>query len=76
MGYENPNVILIDILGNNIPVQNAAAIPASTPAILVAGSDGTNSRYITIDSSGRQLIVGAGTAGTPVGGVITVQNIY
>lgn len=75
MGYESPNVNLIDINGNSLPIQNGAAIPASTPSIIISGSDGTNSRYITVDSSGRQLVVGAGTAGTPVGGVISIQGV-
>lgn len=75
MSYENPNVILIDSSGNTIPVQNGVAIPASTPALLLAGSDGTNSRYILIDSSGRQVLVGAGTAGTPSGGVVSIQGV-
>lgn len=74
MGYENPNVILIDGYGNSLPIQNGVAIPGSTPAILLAGSDGTNSRYLTLDSSGRTVLVGAGTAGTPAGGVITIQG--
>lgn len=75
MGYESPNVNLIDSSGNSLPVQSGSAIPASTPALLLAGSDGTNSRYITLDTSGRQLMVGAGTAGTPTGGVVSIQGV-
>lgn len=75
MGYESPNVTLIDWNGNALPVQNATAIPASTPALLIAGSDGTNSRYVTIDSSGRFITAGAGTAGTPAGGVLSIQGV-
>lgn len=75
MSYQSPIIELYDINGNALAVQNATSIPASTPAIMVAGSDGTNSRYITVDGYGRPIIVGAGTAGSPVGGVVTIQGI-
>lgn len=75
MGYESPNVNLIDSTGNSLPVQPGSAIPASTPALLLAGSDGTNARYLNVDSSGRTVLVGAGTAGTPAGGVISIQGV-
>jgi len=75
MSGESPVVELYDSTGNPLAVQDGVAIPASTPGLLSMGSDGTNSRYITIDSSGRQIVVGAGTAGTPSGGVITVQGV-
>ena len=42
---------------------------------MISGSDGTNSRFFTVDSSGRLVAVGAGTAGSPVGGVVTIQGI-
>jgi hypothetical protein len=75
MSGESPDVILYDSNSNALAVQNGVAIPASTPALMIAGSDGTNSRYITIDTSGRPVVVGAGVAGTPAGGVITIQGI-
>lgn len=75
MAGESPDVVLYDVNGNMLAVQNGSAIPASTPALLLAGSDGTNSRYITIDSSGRPVVVGAGTAGSPAGGVVSIQGV-
>ena len=75
MGGESPVVELYDSNGNPLAVQNGSAIPASTPAIIVAGSDGANSRYILVDSSGNQVMVGAGTAGTPSGGVVSIQGV-
>lgn len=75
MGGESPNVILYDVNGQEMSVSNGAAIPAGTSALMIAGSDGTDSRFITLDTSGRQLIVGAGTAGTSVGGVVTIQGV-
>jgi len=75
MALDSPVVILYDSSGNAFAVQNGVAIPASTPGLLSMGSDGTNSRYLTVDSSGRTVAVGAGVAGTPAGGVLTVQGI-
>lgn len=75
MSGESPDVVLYDSSSNALAVQNGVAIPASTPALLVAGSDGTNSRYILVDGSSRQIVAGAGVAGTPSGGVLTIQGI-
>ncbi|MGI0058134.1 MAG: hypothetical protein ACREBJ_00055 [Nitrosotalea sp.] len=75
MSGTSPESILYDSDGNLLAVQNATAIPASTPLLMIGGSDGTNSRYITVDSSGCQIMVGAGVAGTPAGGVISIQGI-
>lgn len=75
MGGENPSAVLYDVNGTALAVQNATAIPASTPALMFAGSDGTNSRYALMDSSGRLVMVGAGTAGTPTGGVVSIQGV-
>ncbi len=75
MSGESPVVELYDSNGNPLSVQNGVAIPANTPALMFAGSDGTNSRYITIDSSGHPIVVGAGVAGTPSGGVISIQGV-
>lgn len=64
----NPEAILYDINGNALAVQSGSATPASTPALMIAGSDGANSRYILIDGSGRTVVVGATVAGSvPVG---------
>ena len=75
MSGESPDVILYDVNGNALAVQNATAIPTNTPALIIAGSDGTNSRYLSIDTSGRLIIAGAGSAGTSVGGVLSIQGI-
>ncbi len=56
----SPAVILFDINGKQLAVQNGVAIPASTPSLLAAGSDGTNSRYITVDGTGKLIVVGSG----------------
>jgi len=74
MSGESPVVELYNSDGYQLAVNNGVAIPANTPALLLAGSDGTNSRYILVDGSSRQVVAGAGTAGTPAGGVITIQG--
>lgn len=75
MSGESPDVIIYDVNGNALAVQNATAIPTSTPALMIAGSDGTNSRYISLDTSGRLVVTGAGTAGTSTGGVLSIQGV-
>jgi hypothetical protein len=69
------NSVLITSNGTELAVSGASTGTANDKALLVAGSDGTTNRLITLDSSGRQLVVGAGTAGTPAGGVITIQGV-
>lgn len=70
----NTEAILYDVNGDPLAVDDGVAIPAGTPLIISGGSDGTNSRYIKVDSSGNQILVGLGIAGTPTGGVITIQG--
>lgn len=67
--------VLQDADGNQMAVKDATAIPAFTPGILTLVSDGTNSRYLKGDTSGRLVVVGAGVAGTPAGGVLTIQGV-
>lgn len=75
MGGESPTAVLYDFQGNELALQNGVAIPANTPLLMIGGSDGTNSRYITLDASGRQIMVGIGVAGTPAGGVVSIQGV-
>lgn len=50
---DSPAAILYDSSGRALPVQAGVTIPAQTPAILVAGTDGTSARYVSLDTSGR-----------------------
>ena len=61
--------------GYELAAINGSAIPANTRGLLVEGTDGTNSRFMSVDTSGRPVVVGAGVAGTPAGGVLTVQGV-
>jgi len=67
--------VLQDADGNALAVKDGVTIPANTPGLLTLVSDGTASRFLKGDTSGRLVVVGAGVAGTPAGGVLTVQGI-
>lgn len=75
MSSESPASILFSTDGYELAVKNEISIPEGTRALLIAGSDGSSARIILVDSSNRIITVGAGTAGTPTGGVLTVQGI-
>lgn len=67
-------VALYDIYGDPMAVEADTAIPTGTAMLVGGGSDGTNARYIKVDSSGNQIMIGLGTAGSPAGGVLTIQG--
>jgi hypothetical protein len=75
MSQESPVALLYDGNGNPLAVQNGVAIPANTSGLLSMGSDGADSRYMLVDANGRQIVVGAGTAGASVGGVVSIQGV-
>lgn len=66
--------VLYDIFGDPMAVEVDTAIPTGTALLIGGGSDGTNARYIKVDSSGNQVMIGLGTAGTPTGGILTIQG--
>jgi hypothetical protein len=74
MSGVSPSSVLFSSDGYELAVVSGAAFVPNTRSLLIAGNDGTNTRTVLIDSSGRQVLVGAGTAGTPTGGVITIQG--
>lgn len=74
MSLESPVSVLFNSDGYEIAVKDGLALAANSAALLIAGSDGTDTHYISLDSDGRQLVVGAGSAGTPAGGVLSIQG--
>lgn len=74
MSDESPAVVLYSKTAKPHAVDDGVAIPASTPALLVAGTDGGTARYIVVDALGQIIVVGKGVAGTPAGGVLTIQG--
>jgi hypothetical protein len=74
MSSLSPSSVLFSSDGYELAVVSGDPFIPGTRSILFAGNDGTNTRTILIDSLGRPVMVGAGTAGTPVGGVLTIQG--
>lgn len=66
---------LTTVDGYSVVLKNGAA-PTSNDGygIGLIGIDGSNYRMMRTDSSGRPVMVGPGTAGSPSGGIITVQG--
>lgn len=75
MSSESPVVELYSSDGYELSAQNNVALPLGTRGLISAGYDGTTVRFILIDGSARQVMVGAGTAGTPAGGVVSIQGV-
>lgn len=71
----SPAAILYDADGIALAVADATAPPANTPGFIGVGYDGTYARFIRVDASGYQVSVGAGVAGSPAGGVVSVQGV-
>ena len=59
--------------GGVFDAATGAAVPAN--AIMVGGTDGTDLRAFSVNSSGQQVVVGAGTAGSGSGGVLSIQGV-
>ena len=74
MSTESPASVLFSSDGTELAVVPGSAIPAGTRGLLIEGTDGTNARTALMDASGRQVVIGAGTAGTQLGGVVTIQG--
>lgn len=54
-------VTLYDASGNALSVQDGVAIPANTPALLMAGSDGVNARRLLVSATGVLSVDGSAT---------------
>lgn len=64
MSSTSPAAILFSADGYELSAINGSAIPTGTRGILMEGSDGTNSRFITVDTSGRVIVAGTATDNT------------
>lgn len=63
---DSPAVILYDVSGNPMAVQDGVVIPANTKGLLLHGSDGTNARVLNIDSNGAVRVQSEGVPGSAV----------
>lgn len=70
----SPATVLFSSDGTELAVVPNTAVPTNTRGILVDGYDGTNARMMLVDSLGRQIIIGTGTAGAQAGGLLTIQG--
>lgn len=68
------STVLFDIDGDPLAVENNTPIPPLTSVLIGGGSDGVNAKFIRVNSDGYQIMIGAGTAGSPAGGVLTIQG--
>lgn len=76
MSSDSPAVILFDQDGYAMAVQGGVTIPLYTKGLLTTGIDANgDAQILRTDLSGYQILVGAGSAGTPTGGVISIQGV-
>lgn len=69
----SPAAILYDQNGNPVAISPNVAIPVGTKTILVAGTDGSDARVLSVDSSGRLAITDGGQSLT-VDGTVTANQ--
>lgn len=74
MSLESPTKTLFNSDGYELVVKDNTSLSEDSAAFLLAGSDGSDSHYISLDSEGRKLAVGTGTAGSPSGGILSAQG--
>ncbi len=69
----------VNVTGGSFSISTASDGPTGSPVPVQASYGGLNNGGTLIgaigDSSGRTIVAGAGTAGTPAGGVLTVQGV-
>lgn len=58
-----------------VQVKDGVATIANQAGFVGVGFDGSNYRFVRTNTSGQQVFVGAGVAGTPAGGVASVQGV-
>lgn len=74
MSFDSPAAILFSRDGYDVVILDGYGIISQQTGIISVARDGNFARFITADSSGNQIVVGAGTAGSPVGGVVSIQG--
>jgi hypothetical protein len=61
--------------GLELAVKDGDTLVADSRGSVLVGADGSTAKFVNVDSSGRVLVVGAGVAGTPAGGVVSIQGV-
>lgn len=76
MALDHPARLIIDRDGQIFLDTQAGSTPATVVGFVGISIDGGGvARAVLSDTAGRQIVVGAGTAGTPAGGVVTIQGV-
>ena len=75
MPLETPTSIIYNSDGYEVSVTDGSSTTSKSAALLIAGSDGINNQFLYVNSNGSPVVVGSGVAGTPTGGVLTVQGV-
>jgi hypothetical protein len=68
MSLESTAIVLFDSSGNPVAVLSGDVVGGTNPAIIVAGSDGANARFLKTDTTGRPSVVGAAANGAAAAG--------
>jgi hypothetical protein len=74
MSLKSPTKVLHSQDGYEISVKDGLSLPEDSAALLLAGSDGTDSHYLLLDEEGRKMLAGAGSSGSPSGGILSIQG--
>jgi len=73
---KSPVTILFTTDSVELAIKDGVATTVNSRGFITVGVDGSgDAQFILVDTSGRQVIVGAGVAGTPAGGVVSVQGV-
>lgn len=72
---KSPVAILYTSDQVELPLKGGASLPSDARGFLGLVLDGSTVRFVAGDGSGRPIVVGAGTAGTPGGGVVSIQGV-
>lgn len=70
---KSPVVILYDAAGVAMAVQDGVAIPANTKGLLLAGKEGSNSRFVRVASDGTVRTDPTGTTTQPISGTVVAN---
>jgi len=74
MSLDSPLAIIYNSDGYEVSTTNGKAVTATTAALAVAGSDGTNFRYVKTDNTGVLKIDPSGTTTQPISGNVVVSQ--
>jgi len=72
---DSPVAILYTTDSVELALKTGASPTADSRGFIGLAYDGSNVRFVRCDSNGRQEIVGIGSAGSPSGGVISIQGV-